>query len=134
MIFIDASAIVAILANESDADRLVLILAAERDPITSPIAILEAALAIRRKRGLTISMARQAVREFLTLANVRVVPITDADADGAIGAFSAFGKGTGHPAQLNLGDCFAYAVAQSAHARMLCTGNDFALTDIPIAG
>jgi ribonuclease VapC len=55
------------------------------------------------------------------------------DADGAVGAVSRYGKGTGHPAQLNMGDCFAYAVARAHRTSLLFKGADFAMTDIEAA-
>ncbi len=53
------------------------------------------------------------VREFLELARVELVPVTAKEAETALAAFARYGKGRGHPGQLNLGDCFAYAVARN---------------------
>ena len=103
MMFVDASAIVAILTREPEADALADLLEAALSPITSPIAIFEATLGICRKRQASVEEAAEEVREFLGLAGVRAVPITDQDAETALAAFSRFGKGRGHPAQLNLG-------------------------------
>ena len=64
------------------------------------------------------------------MAVVRTVSITDHDAHTALVAFSRYGKGRGHPAQLNLGDCFAYAVAKNAGTTLLFKGDDFDKTDI----
>jgi ribonuclease VapC len=64
---------------------------------------------------------------------VAVVPISPEAASTALSAFSRFGKGTGHPAQLNLGDCFAYAVARDRKTSLLFKGDDFRRTDIPSA-
>ena len=61
------------------------------------------------------------------------MPITDAEAETALVAFSRYGKGRGHPAQLNLGDCFAYAVAKNHRTALLFKGADFDKTDIPVA-
>jgi ribonuclease VapC len=76
-----------------------------QSPITSPIAIFEAALGICRKRHASVEEAEQDVGEFLGLAGVWTVPVTDQEARTALAAFSRYGKGCGHPAQLNLGDC-----------------------------
>ena len=74
--------------------------------------------------------ARNDVLEFLGTAGVRTVPITGKEAEAALDAFSRYGKGRGHPAQLNLGDCFAYAVAKTYRAALLFKGEDLDKTDI----
>jgi ribonuclease VapC len=128
--FVDASAIVAILTREPEADALADVLQTARSPITSPIAIFEAALGICRKRHASVDEAAQDVGEFLEIAGVRTAPITDKEAHTALGAFSRYGKGRGHPARLNLGDCFAYAMARNAGTTLLFKGDDFDKTDI----
>src|SRR6516165_54861 len=128
--FVDASAIVAILTREAEADALADLLETARSPITSPIAIFEAALGICRKRHASVDEAEQDVGEFLEMAGVRTAPITDKEAHTALTAFSRYGKGRGHPAQLNLGDCVAYAMARNAQATLLFKGEDFDKTDI----
>jgi ribonuclease VapC len=128
--FVDASAIVAILTRESEADNLADTIEKARTPITSPIAIFEATLGVCRKRHASVEEAEQDVGEFLELAGVRIEPITDKEARTALAAFSRYGKGRGHPAQLNLGDCFAYAMAKNARTGLLFKGEDFDKTDI----
>lgn len=128
--FVDASAIVAILTGEPEADALADLLEKAGAPITSSIAIFEAALGICRKRHASVEEAGADVREFLEMAGVRTVAIAEQDAETALAAFSRYGKGRGHPAQLNLGDCFAYAVAKNHRATLLFKGDDFAKTDI----
>jgi ribonuclease VapC len=90
--FVDASAIVAILTRESEADNLADTLEKARTPITSPIAIFEATLGICRKRHVSVEEAEQDVGEFLELAGVRIEPITDKEARTALAAFSRYGK------------------------------------------
>ena len=131
--FVDASAIVAILTREAEADALADVLESARSPITSPIAIFEAALGICRKRHASVEEAEEDVCHFLDMAGVRAVPITAREAETALAAFSRYGKGRGHPAQLNLGDCFAYAVAKNHRTALLFKGEDFDKTDIPVA-
>ena len=131
--FVDASAIVAILTREAEADALADVLEGARSPITSPIAIFEAALGICRKRHASVGEAEADVREFLELAGIRAVPITEREAATALAAFSRYGTGRGHPAQLNLGDCFAYAIAKNHRAALLFKGEDFDKTDIAVA-
>ncbi|WP_225766679.1 type II toxin-antitoxin system VapC family toxin [Inquilinus sp. Marseille-Q2685] len=131
--FIDASAIVAILTREDDADVLADRLEAAPQPITSTVAVFEAALGICRKRHASVAEAEADVREFLETAKVSVVAIDAAEASAALKAFDRYGKGRGHPAQLNMGDCFSYACAATRDAPLLCKGEDFAKTDIQLA-
>ena len=131
--FVDASAIVAILTREPEADRLADRLEAAEAPITSPIAVFEAALALCRKRQTSVEEAGREVGRFVAIAGLSVVPITDRETETALDAFSRYGKGRKHRAQLNLGDCFAYAMARNHRKRLLFTGDDFNKTDIESA-
>jgi ribonuclease VapC len=131
--FVDASAIVAILTREPEADALADVLERARSPITSPVAVFEATLGLCRKRHASVAEAKADVRDFLAAAGIRTVPIGDLEADAALDAMARYGKGRGHPAQLNLGDCFAYAVAKTRQAALLFKGDDFSRTDIPAA-
>jgi len=99
-------------------------------PITSPIAIFEAALGLCRKRHASVEEAEEDVRELLGVAGIRIVSLTESEAETALAAFSRYGKGRGHPAQLNLGGCFAYAVAKNHRTSLLFKGEDFDKTDI----
>ena len=130
MTFVDASAIVAILTREADADELANALDAARSPITSPVAVFEATLGVCRKRHASVAEAREDVSDFLGTPGIRTVPITGNEADAALDAFSRYGKGRGHPAQLNMGDCFAYAGAKIHRTALLFKGDDFNKTDI----
>ena len=128
--FVDASAIVAILTREAEADSLVDRLDGAAGCITSPLAVFEAALAICRKRRASVAEARDDVREFLDIARVGVVAVVPEDGDTALEAFARYGKGRNHPAQLNLADCFAYAMAKNHGVPLLFKGEDFSRTDI----
>jgi len=128
--FLDASAIVAILTRESGFESLVAALEGATSRHTSGIAIFEAALGVRRKRRCDVAQAEQVVMRFLAALGIEVASIGAGEASGALDAFARFGKGAGHPAQLNMGDCFAYAVARSLGAPLLFTGDDFARTDV----
>ena len=128
--FVDASAIVAILTREADADELANTLEAARSPITSAIAVFEATLGVCRKRHASVAEAQEDVSEFLGTADVQTVSITSKEAEAALDAFLRYGKGRGHPAQLNLGDCFAYAIAKTYRTELLFKGEDFTKTDI----
>lgn len=128
--FVDASAIVAILTREAGADALADALEVAEGPITSSIAVFEAVAGICRKHHASVAEAQADVRDFLAAARVVVAPISQVDGDAALEAFARYGKGRGHPAQLNMGDCFAYGVAKTHDRALLFKGDDFGKTDI----
>ena len=130
MIFIDASAIVAILTDEDEAATFIDVIESASERCTSPIAIFEATLGICRKRHSSVSEAYEDILQFLAIAGIQNAAIAPTDVKTALGAFSRFGKGRGHPAQLNMGDCFAYAMATDRNAALLFKGNDFDKTDV----
>jgi len=132
MIFVDASAIVAILNGEPESARFLAVLETHAPKLTSPIAIFEAAAAIMRERRVSPRDAADAIQTLLTEAEVGAAPITEPIGLAAIDAFSTFGKGR-HPAKLNLGDCFTYALAKAHGAGLLFKGDDFVHTDLPAA-
>ena len=129
--FLDASAIVAILAEESDAAALTRRLEQSSQPCTSPIAVYEAVAGVARRLNVTIRAAEASLDRFLESARVKVVPITAEIGRGALSAFERFGRGR-HPAALNMGDYFAYACARQLDLPLLFKGDDFPLTDITI--
>lgn len=131
--FIDTSVIVAILANESDAAAFATKLAERGRCLTSGLVILEASMRLSSLLNVDPRAAEIRILQMLEAANILVVPI-DADiASKAVAALAAFGKGCGHPAQLDLADCMAYACAQAHRAPLLFKGNDFSHTDIQVA-
>jgi ribonuclease VapC len=134
---IDASAIVAILADEPGARELGARLDAARTRMTTPLAVFEATLAIARlaapapdERPAMIERAREIVSEFLALNGIRTISISPDIGAAALVAASRFGKAVGHPADLNFGDCFAYAAATVFRAPLLFKGEDFTKTDV----
>ena len=127
--FVDASALVAILLREPGWEPLSERLQTAEAPVTSAIAIYETVLAIARTRAGGIEAARQEVAMALEAAGIEVT-IGPVEADAALDAFARDGKGQGHPAQLNLGDCFAYAVAKTQRVTLLFKGDDFSHTDM----
>ena len=128
--FVDASALVAILRRESGFEVLVGRLDRAGDSITSPISVLEAVMSLRRHKRLHVAEAREAVTSLLARSSIEVVVIDEATSDLAIDAHARFGKGSGHPARLNFGDCFAYAMAKQHGVPLLYKGNDFSQTDL----
>jgi ribonuclease VapC len=133
VIVVDASAIIAMLTREPDADTLLAALATAGRAETTPIAIYEAVLGLSRKRQWSVAEAETHVGDFLRAAGVAIQPIQPETVHVALKAFARYGKGIGHPARLNLGDCFIYAHAKAAGALLLYTGDDFSKTDIESA-
>jgi ribonuclease VapC len=130
--FVDASALTAILAGEADGPELLARLEKGRSRMTSPLAVWETTIAVARILGLSISEAAKAVEEFMELAGFDVVAVDPAVRHFAIEAFDRYGKSR-HPAALNFGDCFAYACARHARLPLLYKGDDFPQTDIETA-
>ena len=127
--FVDASAIVAILSREPERGVLAARLDEAQGAKTSPLAVFEAVAAIVRKERLSVRRATELVEAFLKHARIDIVSI-EAEAHGAaLRAFDRYGKGR-HPAKLNLCDCFAYAMAKQHGVPLLYKGDDFALTDL----
>lgn len=129
-LFVDASAIVAILTDESDAEELAEALDAARQAISSPIAVWEAAASISRKTGRRAEAELADILSFLRLAQVSVEPVDLEVAAVALAAFDRYGRRSGHVANLNMGDCFAYAFARQRQAGLLYKGKDFVHTDV----
>lgn len=127
--FVDASAMCAILLSEPDADVFAGKLAAASHRWTSPVAIFETVLAVSKWIGGDMALARSKVTEFLRLADIDVSAIGTAELALALDAHERYGKGR-HPARLNMGDCFAYACARVHGAPLLLKGDDFSQTDV----
>lgn len=128
--FLDASAIVAIIARQPGYKPLLDRLEQAGEAISSPIAVWEAAIALSRIGGQPPVTETTRVCDLLSQIDAAIVPVTEEIGHTAVLAFQHYGKGTGHPAQLNLGDCFAYAMAKTHDMAILCKGDDFARTDL----
>lgn len=132
-VFIDTSAIIAILAAETGHETLIERMEAAEALSTSPLVILEASMRLSSMFRIDPVDAEKTVRALLEGAGVMIVPIDDAMGRQAVSAFQTYGKGRGHPAQLNLADCFSYAAARKQGSAILFVGNDFSQTDLIIA-
>ncbi len=121
------------LTREPEADMLLAALATAGRAETTPIAIYEAVLGLSRKRRWSVAEAEEHVGDFLSAAGVVIQPIQPEAAHVALEAFARYGKGTRHPARLNLGDCFIYAQAKATGASLLYKGEGFSKTDIESA-
>ena len=130
--FVDASAMCAILLNENGSDLLVAKLAGSSSAATSPIAVFETVRALMREAQIEPGEARRKMARFLVAARIEPAEIGPAEREVALDAMAKFGKGR-HPARLNMGDCFAYACARTRGAQLLFKGDDFSRTDIEAA-
>jgi ribonuclease VapC len=133
MIVVDSSAIIAIFRQEQDAGNFARGIAADDDPVMSAANLVETSIVLRGLKDIAPEKAERWLDDFMTAAGIRIEPVTPDQAQLARLAHLKFGKGTGHGAALNYGDCFAYALAKALDAPLLCKGNDFPLTDISIA-
>jgi ribonuclease VapC len=124
---IDTSAVIAILRGEPDADRYISAFSHVAEPLISAGTYLETAIVIDANRDPVLS---RRLDELLDTARVRVVPVTKRQAEIARQAYRDFGNGSGHSAGLNLGDCFAYALACDSGEPLLFKGEDFTETDV----
>jgi ribonuclease VapC len=124
-LIIDTSALVAIMRNEPERAAFLAALAS-RPARMSAVTYFELGIVIDSARD---AGASAALDEWMRDFDIGVVPVTEDTARLARNAYRRFGKGH-HPARLNFGDCFAYALAQSAGEPLLFKGNDFAQTDV----
>jgi ribonuclease VapC len=130
--FIDASALTALLTDEDEARELLARLQQTGTRLTSPLAVWEAAIAVARVLDLPIAAAAEAVESYLALMEIAIVAVPPETARMALDAFDRYGKGR-HPARLNFGDCFAYACARHLGQPLMFKGADFPQTDIEAA-
>ncbi|HEY7299481.1 MAG TPA: type II toxin-antitoxin system VapC family toxin [Xanthobacteraceae bacterium] len=127
---VDTSAVIAILRDEPEAEvcaRAIEVSAARR---ISAANFVETAVVIDASHD---PIASRRFDDFIKEAQIIVEPVTEAQARIAREAYRDFGRGSGHPARLNFGDCFAYALAKIMREPLLFKGADFAHTDIPRA-
>jgi ribonuclease VapC len=125
---IDTSAIIAILRREQDADHLRRAILGSYRKRMSAGSYIEAGLVIGGELGTT---GLEVLRALIQNMRIEIVAVTAQQALAAQQGFLDYGKGR-HPARLNLGDCFAYALAKTESAPLLSKGDDFTKTDISI--
>jgi ribonuclease VapC len=129
-VIIDTSALIAILRAEDDADDMALAIEKAQVRRISAANFLEAAVVIDASRD---PVASRRFDELVEAAELRVEAVTAGQARIARDAYRDFGKGSGHKAGLNFGDCFAYALAKATGEALLFKGDDFGHTDITSA-
>ncbi len=128
--FIDASVFVAILCQEEEAERFAQAIERAKAKFTSPLVRLEASMVLATRQG---RMPRAVQADFDAVmheARIEVMTITDEIGRLSVEAFERYGKGRGHPAQLNLADCLSYACARAYQVPILFKGRDFGKTDL----
>lgn len=124
---IDTSAVLAWLKNEAERERVVAALEAHSTRRMSAVSLLEAHIVVRAREHPAMV---EKLHRFLEEIDAIIVPFDETQAGLADIAFQRYGKGQGHPAQLNLGDCAVYALAKFLQEPLLFIGNDFVQTDI----
>jgi ribonuclease VapC len=126
-VIVDSSALVAIVRQEADADLFDRALVAARRSRLSAASYVETSIVVDARRDPTLS---RRLDELLRRAGVEIVDLTARQAEIARQAHRDFGRGSGHPAKLNYGDCLAYALAKDADEPLLYKGDDFVHTDV----
>lgn len=122
---VDSSALLAIIQGEPEAAACAERLLAEECRISAANWVEAGVVVDNRSIG-----AQRDFDELLQLGEVAIVPVDAQQAHIARDAYRRYGRGSGHPARLNYGDCFAYALAVSSGESLLFVGDDFSETDI----
>ncbi|PYV81038.1 MAG: VapC toxin family PIN domain ribonuclease [Acidobacteria bacterium] len=121
---IDTSAVLAIFLAEPERKQFLDSILQAGERLISAASVLETGIVLESKRG---ESAGREFDLFLVRTNITIVPVDPEQIDIARSAWRSFGKGR-HPAALNFGDCFTYALARSSGESILAKGQDFALT------
>ncbi len=127
---VDTSALLAILRDEPEAAACARAIESAPSRRISAANFLEAAIVIDGSRD---AIASRRFDDLMREARLLIEPVTEAQARTAREAYRDFGKGSGHPARLNFGDCFAYALAKATGEPLLFKGQDFTHTDLAAA-
>lgn len=124
---VDSSALIAIVRREPEAETFLSLLEEATEVRISAGTYLEASIVIDSSHDPVHS---RDFDELLQAAAIGIEGVTVEQAEVARAAYRDFGRGSGHPAQLNFGDCFAYALATTAREPLLFKGDDFGHTDV----
>jgi ribonuclease VapC len=128
---IDTSALIAIALGEPSGQLLLDRIEPAAERVISSVSLLEAGMVLRARLG---PAAVPVLYRLVAELGLELIAFDGAQARAAIAAFGRFGKGMGHPAQLNFGDCAVYALAALRGDPLLAIGNDFAATDLVVVG
>ncbi|MFL6163141.1 MAG: type II toxin-antitoxin system VapC family toxin [Jatrophihabitantaceae bacterium] len=126
---VDTSAVVAIVLDASDAERFARALVAAPARSMSAASYVEAGAVLDSRRDPVVS---RRLDDLLDAAGIELAPVSVEQAHIARAAYRDFGRGSGHPAGLNFGDCLAYALAIDRHEPLLFKGDDFSHTDVAV--
>jgi ribonuclease VapC len=126
-VILDSSSIIAIVRRESDREIYLDALLDAKNVAISASTLLEARIVAQRSG---IEGLEGQIINLILDHSVEIIAFSDAQQDLAAEAYRTYGKGSGHPAKLNFGDCFAYALAKDTGEPLLFRGNDFSQTDI----
>lgn len=126
MIVVDTSAIVAIALGETEREVFLRAISTAGKALVSTASVVEARLVVHGRRG---QRGVALLDDLLRSSFFEVVAPGKPEADAAYAAFVVYGKGSGHPAALNFGDLFSYALAKTKGLPLLFKGDDFARTD-----
>ena len=118
------------LRREPEADEFAAAITAADTRALSAASYLEVGIVIDGSRD---ELASLRVDQTIAALDIAIAPVTASQAKLARAAYQRFGKGSGHPAGLNFGDCFSYALAIEKEEQLLFKGNDFAATDVQVA-
>lgn len=130
MIVLDTSAILAIIFKEAEAEVFARKIIGAAAVSVSPASLLEATVVLTRR---TASRDDRELQHFLATNVLSIIPFEAEQSEIARAAYRRYGQGSGHPARLNFGDCFAYALARRLGAPLLFKGTDFPQTDVAVA-
>jgi ribonuclease VapC len=133
MIFVETSAIVAIMLDEVSAQNLITKIANSGSCVTGSHVRLETCMVVASRRNLPASEVNDEFDVLLRETNMSVLPFTDDVAIAAVLAFDKYGKGRNSKTSLNLADCMSYAFAKTRNLKILYTGSDFKNTDLKAA-
>ena len=131
--FVDASALIAMLTDEDEARILAARLQASPKRLTAPQSVLEAIAAIAGALALPLEETEAAMKRFLELMAIQTVSLPVQALPLAVAALARYGRASGHPAALEPGDALAYAAARYYRVPLLYKGGRFAATDIEAA-
>lgn len=124
---VDTSALLAVLFQEAEADRIARAIASDPRRLASAFTVLETAIVVEARKG---EPGGRELDLLLHRIGLESVPLTASHVEVARDAWRRFGRGK-HPANLNIGDCCAYALARVSGEAMLFKGDDFGKTDVP---
>ena len=124
---VDTSAIIAILKQEAEASSFAEAMELAVSVRISAVSYVEAGAVVDGARD---PVATRRLDELMATARIQIEPVTEAQARIARQAYRDFGKGSGHAARLNFGDCFSYALAHATGEELLFKGRDFVETDV----